>query len=464
MRRIIALLSAILIVVPMSYLGTVLAHSAQDNLINNHSAETLDADNNPLNWVFNKWGDLSAEGIITTDANDGNVGLHVSVTDRTSGDAKWFFDPVTVEASEDYVFSDYYKSTAPSETVIQFTAGDGAVSYKWLGTNPVRADWSPTNYSFTTKADTAKLSIFHVMAQNGELWVDDYSLTEKIPPAEGQFANSDLEDPNMVDPTRPQSWTPQHWGQNSPQFSYLNEGYNDDHSVKVEITSYTSGDAKWYPDFINLVPGQDYRFSNWYKSNIDSRFVVAMADANGVMSYSELQTAPASSDWALYSDTFKVPTSTVSISAFHLISSVGYLITDNFSIDEYSPQGFDRGLLTLTFDDGWEDNIDTALPMMAEYGYLSNQFYATTYIQNSYLDNAEEIILDIQSMGHEIGSHSVTHPDLTTLYANEVNWELRVSRRYLKSLTGSPINYFATPYGAYNQEVKNRIMNYGRQS
>ncbi|MDX1766263.1 MAG: polysaccharide deacetylase family protein, partial [Candidatus Saccharimonadales bacterium] len=155
-----------------------------------------------------------------------------------------------------------------------------------------------------------------------------------------------------------------------------------------------------------------------------------------------------------------VPSYAAEISVFHLISDVGYLITDNFAVEEYTPTGFNRGLITLTFDDGWEDNIFTAIPMMSEYEMLSNYFFATTYIENSYLSNAEEIILEIERMGHEIGSHSVTHPDLTTLSSREVRRELRMSQRYLRGLVAGPVNYFATPFGAYNEAVKDQIMAY----
>ncbi|MDX1766201.1 MAG: carbohydrate binding domain-containing protein, partial [Candidatus Saccharimonadales bacterium] len=309
MHKSLAAILAVFLVLPISLFSGINAQDeAQPNLIANPSAEILNSNNQPEGWTFNQWGDLSAIGATTTDASDGSVGMYVAVTDRSSGDAKWYFDKVSVEPSTKYEFTDYYKASAPSETVIQFTANDGGVSYKWLGTNPARDDWTQSSYQFTTLSDTAQLSVFHVMAQNGELWVDDYSLALPTALPQGQFANSDLETTDPNNSNQPRYWTPQHWGDNTANFSYLNSGYGDDRSVKVEITRYSSGDAKWYPDFINLTPGQDYRFSNMYKSNIDSRFVVAIKAADGSMSYSELQTAPASpNSWSSYADAFTVP-------------------------------------------------------------------------------------------------------------------------------------------------------------
>ncbi|HUC20978.1 MAG TPA: polysaccharide deacetylase family protein, partial [Candidatus Polarisedimenticolaceae bacterium] len=65
-----------------------------------------------------------------------------------------------------------------------------------------------------------------------------------------------------------------------------------------------------------------------------------------------------------------------------------------------------------------------------------------------------------KTAGHELGSHTITHPDLTTLTTTQVNNELSQSKTYLQNTFGVPINYFATPYGAYNKAVKDRIMAY----
>jgi hypothetical protein len=55
--------------------------------------------------------------------------------------------------------------------------------------------------------------------------------------------------------------------------------------------------------------------------------------------------------------------------------------------------------------------------------------------------------------GVEIGSHSVDHPDLTTLTAAQQDAELKNSQLTLQQLLGVPITDYAAPYGAYNQQV-----------
>jgi peptidoglycan/xylan/chitin deacetylase (PgdA/CDA1 family) len=143
-----------------------------------------------------------------------------------------------------------------------------------------------------------------------------------------------------------------------------------------------------------------------------------------------------------------------------LIDKDGWLQTDDYSISDYTPVGFSRPLVTLTFDDGQEDNVSTALPVMNGYGFKSTQCFATDHIEG---DQAQvNRILQFRNSGHEICSHTVNHPFLTSLSAIDRNYELRHAQQYLQSITGAPIKNFASPYGDYNTAVMNNIAQYYR--
>ncbi len=62
-------------------------------------------------------------------------------------------------------------------------------------------------------------------------------------------------------------------------------------------------------------------------------------------------------------------------------------------------------------------------------------------------------IKDISDRGHEIGSHTISHPDLTSLSAEQLAYELEASRSELRAITQHPIDFFAYPYGASNERV-----------
>ena len=59
----------------------------------------------------------------------------------------------------------------------------------------------------------------------------------------------------------------------------------------------------------------------------------------------------------------------------------------------------------------------------------------------------------LKSEGNEIGSHTITHPDLTTLSSANLARELHDSKAYLESTFGVPVPTFASPYGSSNAAV-----------
>jgi peptidoglycan/xylan/chitin deacetylase (PgdA/CDA1 family) len=63
--------------------------------------------------------------------------------------------------------------------------------------------------------------------------------------------------------------------------------------------------------------------------------------------------------------------------------------------------------------------------------------------------------------GWEIGSHSMTHPDLTRLDAEELPAELLASRLMLEEMLGIEIESFAYPYGSSSTEIARKVDNYG---
>ncbi len=264
----------------------------------------------------------------------------------------------------------------------------------------------------------------------------------------------------------PANWNHEKWGTNSATFTYLkDQGHTGTKALKVQMTSYTSGDAKWFANSLSVTPGDSYNFSDWYQSNIISRVVVDFTNTDNTDYYLELRTAPVSATWAQYAESFQVPANAKTITVYHLISAVGWLLTDDYALNKITPKGFNRPLVTLTFDDGWEDNTLTALPMLNTSSIKGTFFFATTYLEESPQTGAVNVsgpsaVKAFFNAGHEIGSHSVTHPDLTLSTASEVTYELTHSKTYLESIVGAGnIKNFASPFGAYNDAVIGAIKN-----
>jgi len=104
--------------------------------------------------------------------------------------------------------------------------------------------------------------------------------------------------------------------------------------------------------------------------------------------------------------------------------------------------------ILLTFDDGSETVYAEALPVMRIYGFTGAAYIVYNYIGTArYMDKDE--IRALYEAGWEIGSHSLSHRDLTTHPAAQEE-EIVNSRQKLESYLGVPIHSFAYPFGAYN--------------
>jgi len=123
--------------------------------------------------------------------------------------------------------------------------------------------------------------------------------------------------------------------------------------------------------------------------------------------------------------------------------------------------------VVLTFDDGFRNVYEHALPVLQTYGFPATVFLVTDYCEktNSWPGQTvrieEEPLLrwrEIQEMsraGISFGSHTRTHPDLRKLSTEEAEEELASSKKAIADATGRPIDTLAYPYGAYDAAVRN---------
>lgn len=103
----------------------------------------------------------------------------------------------------------------------------------------------------------------------------------------------------------------------------------------------------------------------------------------------------------------------------------------------------------ITFDDGYDDNFATALPIMEKYGLKSTVFIITGQVgQPGYL--TWDQIRAMQARGTEIGSHTVSHVALSELAQPQMLDELMRSKQELEANLGQPVEFLAYPYGQYN--------------
>ncbi|NTV54899.1 MAG: polysaccharide deacetylase family protein [Candidatus Moranbacteria bacterium] len=148
-----------------------------ENLILNPSLETANG-SLPANWAKNNWGTLTPTYAYPVAGHTGSKAAQVTVSGYRSGDAKWFFNDVSVTPGAEYVFSDWYKSTVQTDVTVRYTTSSGVTTYTDFGTVPVASTWTQYTKTFTVPTDVTSLTVFHLIRANGRFIVDDYSLVK----------------------------------------------------------------------------------------------------------------------------------------------------------------------------------------------------------------------------------------------------------------------------------------------
>ncbi len=122
--------------------------------------------------------------------------------------------------------------------------------------------------------------------------------------------------------------------------------------------------------------------------------------------------------------------------------------------------------IAVTFDDGFANLLDNALPLLRDRHIPCTLFLTTGDLGRTpgWLVGSDHPTADLQLMTERqvrdlsladirVGSHSVTHPDMRTLTGAPLFQELSASKETLEGLTGEPVTLVAYPYGYFNSEV-----------
>ncbi len=128
--------------------------------------------------------------------------------------------------------------------------------------------------------------------------------------------------------------------------------------------------------------------------------------------------------------------------------------------------------VAVTFDDGHACLHDVAMPIMRRHGIRSTVFAVSGFLGGAstydepYGTAARAMMTTGQlrgmhSEGHEVGSHTVSHPDLRTLTPELLRDELGRSREDLECAIGAPVCTFAYPHGWFNRAVHDAVVQAG---
>jgi peptidoglycan/xylan/chitin deacetylase (PgdA/CDA1 family) len=113
----------------------------------------------------------------------------------------------------------------------------------------------------------------------------------------------------------------------------------------------------------------------------------------------------------------------------------------------------------ITFDDGYRDFYTNAFPILQKYHFPATVFLPTDFIGNekNKLRGKDHLtwdqISELSDSGGSFGSHTVSHPQLHDLVRDEIEHELRDSKKSIEDKTGKPVTSFSYPF-AFPEEDK----------
>src|SRR5699024_9430583 len=78
---------------------------------------------------------------------------------------------------------------------------------------------------------------------------------------------------------------------------------------------------------------------------------------------------------------------------------------------------------------------------------------ATFFLVGFWVEKYPDITKEIAERGFEIGTHSMTHPQMSKLSTEQVMNELSQSQQKIAQLTSQEVTLFRPPFGDYNNTL-----------
>ena len=130
------------------------------------------------------------------------------------------------------------------------------------------------------------------------------------------------------------------------------------------------------------------------------------------------------------------------------LQTMGAGTSSSRSLPIYSVETEEKKI-AISFDCAWGvDYTDKLLDIMSK-NEIRCTFFAVQFWVEKYPEYVEKII----SAGHEMGTHSRTHPYMSKLSEAEIRDELTTSIAAIEKLTGQKVRLFRPPYGDYDNEL-----------
>jgi peptidoglycan/xylan/chitin deacetylase (PgdA/CDA1 family) len=143
------------------------------------------------------------------------------------------------------------------------------------------------------------------------------------------------------------------------------------------------------------------------------------------------------------------------------------------SMDEALVSGNSGKKFVISFDDGFRNVLEFAAPVLRAHNFRAIQFIVHDLMgatnrwdgaepQEPLMTKAE--VNEWLKAGHEIGSHTMTHADLSKASDADLRREIIDSKKALEDSFGVPIRHFCYPFGRYDRRALALVQEAGYQT
>ena len=124
-------------------------------------------------------------------------------------------------------------------------------------------------------------------------------------------------------------------------------------------------------------------------------------------------------------------------------------------------QAIPKRAVAITIDDGYRSVYDIAYPILKGYGFTAALFIYTDFVGVGKAAITWDQLREMKNDGFEVGSHTLSHCDLTKqkkeendkAYMVRIKRELVVSKKIIDKKLSQDTIFLAFPYGSYNQRT-----------
>jgi peptidoglycan/xylan/chitin deacetylase (PgdA/CDA1 family) len=132
-----------------------------------------------------------------------------------------------------------------------------------------------------------------------------------------------------------------------------------------------------------------------------------------------------------------------------------------------------KGLVGITFDDGYKDFLQVAVPVLEELGFSATVFAVGGMLgkendwEHDYAPRPSlellgpEDLREVSARGMEVGSHGTSHVKLASLGPEQLEEEVKGSRRLLSGVLGEEVEGFCYPYGNFDSAALEAVRRAG---